>query len=94
MGMVSNDEIERVATGIVDACVKVHRELGPGLLESTYQVCLAYELRTRGLEELERAADQGWNKTEGQQAMTTPPLISLRSLRLRGERIGDINDRT
>ena len=50
--MVSNDEIERVATGIVDACVKVHRELGPGLLESTYQVCLAYELRTRGLEVL------------------------------------------
>lgn len=48
--MVSNDEIERVATEIVDACVKVHRELGPGLLESTYQVCLAYELQTRGLE--------------------------------------------
>jgi GxxExxY protein len=28
----------------------VHRELGPGLLESTYQACLAYELRDRGVE--------------------------------------------
>ena len=47
--MVSNDEIEEVATIIVDSCVKVHRELGPGLLESTYQLCLAHELRTRGM---------------------------------------------
>lgn len=29
--------------------VKVHRALGPGLLESTYQACLAYELRKRDL---------------------------------------------
>ena len=27
-----------------------HRALGPGLLESTYQACLAYELRCRGIE--------------------------------------------
>jgi len=27
----------------------VHRELGPGLLESTYEACLAYELANRGL---------------------------------------------
>ena len=47
--MVSNDEIEEVATIIVDSCVKVHRELGPGLLESTYQLCLAHERRTRGI---------------------------------------------
>ncbi|MEY4613633.1 MAG: hypothetical protein RL179_1606 [Planctomycetota bacterium] len=46
--MVSNDEIEKEAKIIVDACIKVHRELGPGLLESTYQFCLAHELRTRG----------------------------------------------
>ena len=29
--------------------LKVHRELGPGLLESTYQLCLAHELRGRGI---------------------------------------------
>ena len=28
--------------------MKVHTVLGPGLLESTYEVCLAYELRSRG----------------------------------------------
>lgn len=39
-----------IATVVVDAMLKVHRELGPGLLESTYQVCLAHELRTRGIE--------------------------------------------
>jgi len=31
------------------ACIEVHRLLGPGLLESAYQTCLAHELRTRGL---------------------------------------------
>ena len=41
--------VERVATAIVDGCVHVHRTLGPGLLESVYQLCLAQELRDRGL---------------------------------------------
>ena len=41
-------EIEAVATDIVDAAVKVHKALGPGLLESAYQQCHAYELRKRG----------------------------------------------
>ncbi len=43
-------EIEEVAKQIVDASLKVHRALGPGLLESAYQACLAYELRQRGLQ--------------------------------------------
>jgi len=34
---------------VVDAAVAVHRELGPGLLESVYEVVLAHELRERGL---------------------------------------------
>ena len=42
-------EIEEVGKQIVDAAIKVHRVLGPGLLESTYQACLAHELRKRGL---------------------------------------------
>jgi GxxExxY protein len=40
---------EKVARQVVDAAVQVHRALGPGLLESTYQTCLAYELQKRGL---------------------------------------------
>jgi GxxExxY protein len=43
-------DIEEVARQIVDAAVKVHRTLGPGLLESAYQQCLAYELRRRGVQ--------------------------------------------
>ena len=43
--MTPND----ISAQILDAAIKVHRELGPGLLESTYEVCLAYELRQRGL---------------------------------------------
>ena len=42
-------EVERVATVIVDCAIRVHRELGPGLLESAYQRCLEYELRAAGL---------------------------------------------
>lgn len=46
----SKEEIELVAKQLVDSMLAVHRELGPGLLESTYQACLAYELRDRGVE--------------------------------------------
>jgi len=42
-------EEERVAALVVDAAIKVHRLLGPGLLESVYEACLTYELRQRGL---------------------------------------------
>jgi GxxExxY protein len=41
--------INDVTGQIVDAAMKVHSVLGPGLLEKAYQTCLAYELRKRGL---------------------------------------------
>jgi len=34
---------------VVDCAYKVHKELGPGLLESTYEACLLYELNEAGL---------------------------------------------
>ena len=40
-------DIEAIATDIVDCAIKVHRELGPGLLESAYQHCIVHELRKR-----------------------------------------------
>ena len=40
-------ELEDVARGVVDAGLQVHKALGPGLLESAYEVCLAYELGAR-----------------------------------------------
>ena len=42
-------DIEEIGKIIVDSAIKVHRSLGPGLLESAYQVCLAHELTKRGL---------------------------------------------
>jgi GxxExxY protein len=42
-------DIEAVAKNIVDSAIMVHRALGPGLLESAYQLRLAHELRKRGL---------------------------------------------
>jgi len=38
---------DEVVKDIVDAAMKVHRALGPGLLESAYQACLAHEHRRR-----------------------------------------------
>ncbi|HET9434068.1 MAG TPA: GxxExxY protein [Chitinophagaceae bacterium] len=38
-----------IGTIILDAAFAVHRELGPGLLESTYEKCLGYESVQRGL---------------------------------------------
>ena len=42
--------VEEVATEIVDSCYKIHKALGPGLLESAYEACLEYELINRGLD--------------------------------------------
>jgi GxxExxY protein len=42
-------DIERVGRVVIDAGLKVHRALGPGLLESAYEHCLAFELNTRGM---------------------------------------------
>ena len=43
------NELDGIAKTIVDAGLKVHRALGPGLLESAYEHCLAHELHARGL---------------------------------------------
>lgn len=42
--------INELTQSIIGAAIEVHRRLGPGLLESAYRVCLAYELRKRGFE--------------------------------------------
>jgi len=42
-------EINEITRLILEAAYKVHSALGPGLLESSYQACLAYEIRKRGL---------------------------------------------
>jgi GxxExxY protein len=42
-------ELNEISGAVVDSAMKVHRRLGPGLLESAYQACLVYELHSRGL---------------------------------------------
>ncbi len=41
-------EEDRIAAAVVDSGFQVHNLLGPGLLESAYEECLAYELKERG----------------------------------------------
>lgn len=42
-------EVNKVTETIIGAAIEVHRTLGPGLLESAYQTCLAREMALRGL---------------------------------------------
>ena len=49
-------QADKVARALVDAGLKVHKALGPGLLESVYEHCLVYELESRGLSLQRQAA--------------------------------------
>lgn len=41
--------VNRISETVIGACIEVHRHLGPGLLESAYQQCVARELELRGV---------------------------------------------
>ena len=43
------EEINKLTEIIIGAAIEVHRNLGPGLLESAYEACLEFELKKRGL---------------------------------------------
>ena len=43
------DRLDELTDRIIGAAIEVHRALGPGLLESAYESCLAFELMQRGL---------------------------------------------
>ena len=44
-----DDRAEAAAAAVVDAALRVHKALGPGLLDSVYEACLAHELAKRGM---------------------------------------------
>jgi GxxExxY protein len=46
-------ELNEITQIIIGSAIDVHKVLGPGLLESAYETCLAFELRSRGLKVLE-----------------------------------------
>jgi len=42
-------EFDELTNRVIGCAIEVHRELGPGLLESTYEQCLAHELKRNGI---------------------------------------------
>jgi len=46
--MDEKDRLNDLTGSIIGAAIAVHKELGPGLLESAYEACLEYELKDRG----------------------------------------------
>ena len=52
-GRLRHNELSEL---IIKSAIEVHRELGPGLLESIYETCLAHELRERGIPFLQQLA--------------------------------------
>jgi GxxExxY protein len=47
--MLEQQNLDALTETIIGAAIEVHRALGPGLLESAYETCLAYELKDKGL---------------------------------------------
>ncbi|HLI33683.1 MAG TPA: GxxExxY protein [Terriglobia bacterium] len=47
--MNERERLNGITENIIGAAIEVHRALGPGLLESAYEACLAFELSRRGL---------------------------------------------
>jgi GxxExxY protein len=45
----SLEAINKITSRVIDAAIRIHRKLGPGLLESAYQACLCFELRSMGM---------------------------------------------
>lgn len=45
-----SEKLEGIGKEIVDSAYRVHKELGPGLLESVYEECMIYDLRRKGLQ--------------------------------------------
>ena len=42
-------DVNGLTRSVIGACIEVHREMGPGLLESVYEECLATEFELRGI---------------------------------------------
>lgn len=47
---MEQEALNKITESIIGAAINVHRELGPGLLESAYEACLLFELADQGLE--------------------------------------------
>ncbi len=46
---MTGDDRDQLSDRVIGVAIEVHRQLGPGLLESAYEECLCYELQSRGI---------------------------------------------
>jgi GxxExxY protein len=53
---MTKDRYNELGAQILDACIEVHKELGPGLLESVYVFALLIEFKLRGIKALPKIA--------------------------------------
>ena len=49
---MTSPKIEAIGKTVVNSAFKVHKQLGPGLLEKVYEICLAHEINKAGIEVL------------------------------------------
>ena len=69
-------ELDDVTGAVIDAAVRVHRELGPGLFESVYEAVLARELERRGLRvEQQRAVPFAYDGIDFEHAFRLDLLV-------------------
>lgn len=48
--LLTKDDHFELTSKIIEACIRVHKEMGPGLLESVYEYCLMKELELNGIQ--------------------------------------------
>ena len=53
---MNKEKLNAIARQIVDASVSIHKEMGPGLLESVYEYCLLKELENRGVKAINQVS--------------------------------------
>ena len=46
---MNENKYNKLTSEIIGAAIEVHKEMGPGLLESVYEECLMFELKERGI---------------------------------------------
>ena len=78
-------DINQLSSKIIGAAIEVHKSLGPGLLESSYQKCLGHELRLRGISFDDQKPLPLVYKGEKLDCGKQNKKFSLRPLRLCGE---------
>jgi len=56
LDFLDNNHLNDITSIIIEAAINVHKELGPGLLESVYNTCMVIELQSRGITTLSEVA--------------------------------------